>query len=362
METSSRSSALVGLCATGGAVAVLTSAGLVPAIGLAFGLGGGWLLGQKLKSKTQKPQVAAQQPVEVEDDTDEEQEEAIQELGEFMGAEVLGRFLGRLQEQDPSNGQLDGPEVKLIQDGLHQAFDQILSQRWLVLGLGISVQTSISKPSEQVRHCPLGSGARRPALPTEIGSSQLRSGSAHCTLELAVEVRQCLLRSGAPAVPTALWSSQLRSGSACCDLELARRRREEEEEKEEELQWIEMDQYKQIATGFILLRKTPLAVQFLERWLAACEDRRIMSEEASILGYPEHPGFRNNNDDQTAFSLLFKLYGFRAFSVEERDAVVYTGRNLAKFIKASDDFALGVRSDREAYLRAADEAAQRSTA
>jgi hypothetical protein len=45
-----------------------------------------------------------------------------------------------------------------------------------------------------------------------------------------------------------------------------------------------------IATGFILLRKTPLAVQFLERWLAACEDRRIMSEEASVLGYPEHPG------------------------------------------------------------------------
>ena len=45
-----------------------------------------------------------------------------------------------------------------------------------------------------------------------------------------------------------------------------------------------------IATGFILIRKTPLAVQFLERWLAACEDRRIMSEEASVLGYPEHPG------------------------------------------------------------------------
>mmetsp|Transcript_68393 Transcript_68393/g.107474 ORF Transcript_68393/g.107474 Transcript_68393/m.107474 type:complete len:206 (+) Transcript_68393:35-652(+) len=130
METSSRSSALVGLCATGGAVAVLTSAGLVPAIGLAFGLGGGWLLGQKLKSKTQKPQVKAQpQPVEDEDGTDEEQEEAIQELGEFMGAEVLGRFLGRLQEQDPSNGQLDGPEVKLIQDGLHQAFDQMPRER-----------------------------------------------------------------------------------------------------------------------------------------------------------------------------------------------------------------------------------------
>ncbi len=56
METS-RSSALMGLCATGGAVAVLSSAGLVPAIGLAMGLGGGWLLGQKLKAeKLQKPQ------------------------------------------------------------------------------------------------------------------------------------------------------------------------------------------------------------------------------------------------------------------------------------------------------------------
>lgn len=38
------------------------------------------------------PQVVAQQ----EDDTDDEQEEAVQELGEFMGAEVLGRFLGRV--------------------------------------------------------------------------------------------------------------------------------------------------------------------------------------------------------------------------------------------------------------------------
>ena len=53
----------------------------------------------------------------------------------------------------------------------------------------------------------------------------LRSGSAHCDLEVAVEVRQCPLRSGSrgwgPAVPTGIWSSQLRSGSAHWDLELA---------------------------------------------------------------------------------------------------------------------------------------------
>ena len=72
-------------------------------------------------------------------------------------------------------------------------------------------------------------------VPTEIWLSQLRSGSAHWDLALAVEVRQCWdlalavevrqcpLSSGArrwgPAVPTELWSS-LRSGSHW-DLELA---------------------------------------------------------------------------------------------------------------------------------------------
>ena len=51
----------------------------------------------------------------------------------------------------------------------------------------------------------------------------LRSGSAHCDLEVAVEVRQCPLRPGSrgwgPAVPTAICNSRLRSGSAHWDLE-----------------------------------------------------------------------------------------------------------------------------------------------
>lgn len=42
-----------------------------------------------------EPQVVAQ-----EDESDDEEEEAIQELGEFMGAEVLGRFLGRVLAWD----------------------------------------------------------------------------------------------------------------------------------------------------------------------------------------------------------------------------------------------------------------------
>ena len=55
------------------------------------------------------------------------------------------------------------------------------------------------------------SGDWGPAVPTGIWSSRLTSGSAHWDLELAVDVRQCPLGSGArgwrPAVPTGIWSS-----------------------------------------------------------------------------------------------------------------------------------------------------------
>ena len=113
-------SLLMPLCATGGAVAVLSSAGLVPAIGLALGLGGGWLLGQRLKG--QKPAPAA-------DSESDEEDEAIQELGEFMGAECVGRFMRRLEHQDVAEDRLDGPEVKMIQEALHRAFDAMPRER-----------------------------------------------------------------------------------------------------------------------------------------------------------------------------------------------------------------------------------------
>ena len=60
-------------------------------------------------------------------------------------------------------------------------------------------------------------------MPTGIWSSRLRSGSAHCDLELAVEVRHCDLqlavevrqcplgsgaRGGGPAVPTGIWTAR----------------------------------------------------------------------------------------------------------------------------------------------------------
>ena len=92
-------------------------------------------------------------------------------------------------------------------------------------------------------------------MPTGIWKSRLRSGSAHCDLEVAVEVRQCHCdlevavevrqcplgsgaRGGGPAVPTGIWSSWWRSGCAHWDLdceeEAAGEEAEEAMEAEEE--------------------------------------------------------------------------------------------------------------------------------
>ena len=55
-------------------------------------------------------------------------------------------------------------------------------------------------------------------MPTATWKSRLRSGSAHWDLELAVEVRQCPLGSGArgggPAVPTGIWTSEAEDAEA----------------------------------------------------------------------------------------------------------------------------------------------------
>ena len=75
-------------------------------------------------------------------------------------------------------------------------------------------------------------------MPTAIWKSRLRSGSAHCNLEVAVEVRQCRLGSGArgggPAVPTGIWRSRWRSGCAHWDLDCEEEEVEADAEAEEE--------------------------------------------------------------------------------------------------------------------------------
>ncbi|CEL99550.1 unnamed protein product [Vitrella brassicaformis CCMP3155] len=106
----------------------------------------------------------------------------------------------------------------------------------------------------------------------------------------------------------------------------------------------------QYATGIILMRKTPLAVSLAHSWLKACQDRRVMTEEPSVMGQPDYPGFKNHNDDQSAFSLLFKLYGFRGFSVITRDKHIHFARNKKKFELRAEATAQGRRLGVDDYL------------
>ena len=59
-------------------------------------------------------------------------------------------------------------------------------------------------------------------MPNAIWKSRLRSGSAHCDVEVAVEVRQCPLRSGS------------RGWDLDCEEEEAEEMEEEDAEAEEE--------------------------------------------------------------------------------------------------------------------------------
>eukprot|EP00392_Amoebophrya_sp_AT5.2_P003352 g3357.t1 len=110
----------------------------------------------------------------------------------------------------------------------------------------------------------------------------------------------------------------------------------------------------QIASGVILVRKTPLSLLIMEEWLRYAEDERILTEEPNVLGFPNYPAFKNHNDDQSVFSLVFKKYGQVSFPQSTRDAYFLTGRNLAKYMDAATRFARGETATHDSYIAAAD--------
>eukprot|EP00397_Hematodinium_sp_SG-2012_P009071 GEMP01009145.1.p1 GENE.GEMP01009145.1~~GEMP01009145.1.p1 ORF type:complete len:866 (+),score=209.28 GEMP01009145.1:156-2753(+) len=113
----------------------------------------------------------------------------------------------------------------------------------------------------------------------------------------------------------------------------------------------------QLMSGFVALRKTALAVQFATAWLAACETRRVITEEPSETALPEYPSFRNNNDDQTAFSITFKKFGFTALPKVAKVHLLDASRNLAKFRYTLHNAAVGKHVSADAWNDAADEEA-----
>ena len=91
-----------------------------------------------------------------------------------------------------------------IHPGIHSGIRSVTFYSGILSGIYFDILSDMGTagpalPTEiavEVRPCPLRSAARGwgPAVPTEIWSLWLKSGSAHWDLELAVEVQQCPMR------------------------------------------------------------------------------------------------------------------------------------------------------------------------
>lgn len=69
---------------------------------------------------------------------------------------------------------------------------------------------------------------------------------------------------------------------------------------------------RQRLSGFFLLRRSPLALAVVDEWLAAAQDLRAITDDASVLGLPDHPGFTEHRHDQSLLSLITKKHGIPA--------------------------------------------------
>ena len=113
----------------------------------------------------------------------------------------------------------------------------------------------------------------------------------------------------------------------------------------------------QIASGFVAVRKTDRTLLFLRWWLAACGCLETVGETGNIFGYPNYEGFRFTNDDQSTFSLLMKKFGYRSMKTNELKSFIEARRNIAKFVKSANSYALSnTPASMEEYTHAAETA------
>ncbi len=65
--------------------------------------------------------------------------------------------------------------------------------------------------------------------------------------------------------------------------------------------------------GFLVIKKTCRAYEFVSEWLKYAQDPRIITDRENCMGGENYPGFKENRHDQTILSLLSKKYGLKAF-------------------------------------------------
>ncbi|MEM6771121.1 MAG: hypothetical protein AAF597_11095, partial [Bacteroidota bacterium] len=65
--------------------------------------------------------------------------------------------------------------------------------------------------------------------------------------------------------------------------------------------------------GFSLWHNTPFARAFAARWLSACQDPRLITDQPNAQGRHNYPEFKDHRHDQSVFSILAKKHGLPAF-------------------------------------------------
>ena len=70
---------------------------------------------------------------------------------------------------------------------------------------------------------------------------------------------------------------------------------------------------KQRQSGFIMIKKSNLAMDFFRDLYQFCQDERILTDMENRMGFPDYDGFIAHRHDQSVFSLLTKRYHLSAF-------------------------------------------------
>jgi len=69
----------------------------------------------------------------------------------------------------------------------------------------------------------------------------------------------------------------------------------------------------QANAAFIVFRKCPAAVQFVDEWLAACTDARTLTDDPNVMGKDDLPLFVAHRHDQAILALLLRKKGITHF-------------------------------------------------
>lgn len=68
-----------------------------------------------------------------------------------------------------------------------------------------------------------------------------------------------------------------------------------------------------VAAGYMLIKKNPKAMDFIKHWQKYMEDPRILTDQPSVCGLPELPQFREHRHDESILILLVKQYQYKLY-------------------------------------------------